>query len=333
MVLKIGDRGSEVRHLQLQLKAAGFDPGDIDGFFGKRTLAALTAFQSDAENLSVDGIYGPETAAALEQALVVRDNQSPDPSQEPAPPACADDTWAAFLKLRDLVTSTPVRYGPGRGLFDKTNRQWIITYGPGRLDSKDWRSHLGKTYPSFHCSSWTNFFLGWLLRYNERFTHAGNIPSLFTVLEASPDVHTIDGGGDYRGYGPFCQEIVSDGDTLTRRGLPKALDIRELYARKDHLPTFLVCAESTRTANGWRLWHHTVVFVIDHRTAGNPMYRLAADGFCDSSGYSGRPMEWIEIEEATFPRFDSENYRVYGVRSADGTYGGGAPIFDVVLEP
>jgi len=231
MTLKNGDRGEEVRQMQLKLKAAGFDPGDIDGIFGKKSLAALIAFQSDYEELDVDGIYGEHTAEALDQALVVRNGESPDPTTgtDPPPAQCADDTWNAFMALKERVVSTPIRYGPGRGLFDKVNNKWVITYGPGGLGIKQWPSHLGKTYQSFHCSSWTNFFLGWLLRYNENYTHAGNMPSLFKLLEESADLHQNPGGGPYRGYGPHVTEFVSNGETVKRKGVAKVIDIEELH--------------------------------------------------------------------------------------------------------
>lgn len=52
------------RQLQLLLRAAGFDPGPIDGIPGRRTTAAVRAFQARFR-LQVDGIVGPATIAAL----------------------------------------------------------------------------------------------------------------------------------------------------------------------------------------------------------------------------------------------------------------------------
>lgn len=60
--MKQGSRGSDVKSLQEQLKAAGFDPGPIDGIFGPKTAAAVRAFQQD-RGLTVDGIAGTETMA------------------------------------------------------------------------------------------------------------------------------------------------------------------------------------------------------------------------------------------------------------------------------
>ena len=62
--LRQGMRGNDVRALQRKLKAAGFDPGKIDGQFGLGTEAAVMAFQR-GEGLLADGIAGPKTLAAL----------------------------------------------------------------------------------------------------------------------------------------------------------------------------------------------------------------------------------------------------------------------------
>lgn len=53
---------------QEALKAAGFNPGKLDGLRGPRTTAAIRAFQT-ARRLSPDGIFGPLTRAAMMSAL------------------------------------------------------------------------------------------------------------------------------------------------------------------------------------------------------------------------------------------------------------------------
>lgn len=59
--------GAAVRNVQRQLKAAGFDPGPIDGEFGPRTMLTVAAFQR-AKGLAPDGEVGPLTAKALARA-------------------------------------------------------------------------------------------------------------------------------------------------------------------------------------------------------------------------------------------------------------------------
>jgi N-acetyl-anhydromuramyl-L-alanine amidase AmpD len=57
-------RGADVLAVQKALKAAGFNPGAVDGIFGKQTQAAVIAFQK-AKKLTPDGIVGKRTCTAL----------------------------------------------------------------------------------------------------------------------------------------------------------------------------------------------------------------------------------------------------------------------------
>ena len=66
--LKLTDpymRGEDVKTLQRELKARGYDPGQIDGIYGKKTARAVRRFQKDM-GLKVDGIAGKRTFHALE---------------------------------------------------------------------------------------------------------------------------------------------------------------------------------------------------------------------------------------------------------------------------
>lgn len=63
-LLESGSRGSEVEELQRRLSDEGCDPGPIDGIFGRRTKAAVVAFQK-ANGLQPDGVCGPLTWRAL----------------------------------------------------------------------------------------------------------------------------------------------------------------------------------------------------------------------------------------------------------------------------
>jgi hypothetical protein len=331
--IKLGSKGPEVREVQLLLKAVGYDVGDVDGFFGKVTLAALLEFQEDVESLDQSGIVDDETMVALKQAAVVIDEPTEPPSEPGAVVPCDDETWAAFQGLVEVVTApaNPVRYGPGRGLC--RDGKWIVTFGPGDVGKKQFATHRDKTYPSFHCSSWTNFFLGWLLRYNADYTHAGNIPSLFDLVTGTPDLHKQSNASSWRGYGPHCREIASDGTTFKRSGQRKCMDLREIFARREELPTFLVCGQSTRKSGKWKWWHHTVLYVIDHRTPGAPLHRIAADGFKDKQGYSGKAMQLAPITEKALTAFDNVIYRPFGVLTTDGSYGpADRPRLPVVLE-
>jgi hypothetical protein len=330
VILQPGSSGPDVEQLQLKLKAVGYDPGDIDGDYGKGTAAAVLAFQADRPDLEDDGVAGPMTLGALDAAVAKKKPDKPPAQGAVDVVACEAGTWATFQHLVSTVTAHPVRYGPGRGLWH--DGKFIVTCGPGGLGLKSWPNALGKPYASFHCTSWVNFFLGWLLRRNEDYTHAGNIPSLFDLLESSPDLHKIPGGGVYRGYGDACSPIAPDGSSIARSGVPKVIDAKELLARRASLPTFIVCAQSTKRATGWLWWHHTVLFVVDHRD-NDRLYRIAADGYKGANGYSGDPMRWIEITDKNVGNLAAAVYRAYGVHTVDGTYGDPArQIADVDFE-
>lgn len=58
----------DVAEVQRMLKMAGFDPGEIDGKFGKRTRAAVREFQK-ANGLKVDGKVGVRTLGKLNSAI------------------------------------------------------------------------------------------------------------------------------------------------------------------------------------------------------------------------------------------------------------------------
>lgn len=53
-----------VAQIQQLLKEKGFDAGTADGIWGRRTIAAIKAFQREA-GIGADGIFGPQTSAAL----------------------------------------------------------------------------------------------------------------------------------------------------------------------------------------------------------------------------------------------------------------------------
>jgi peptidoglycan hydrolase-like protein with peptidoglycan-binding domain len=84
-VLSRGARGATVADLQSRLKAAGFDPGGVDGDFGPQTRTAVIAFQQ-ANGLNADGVVGPKTWAALGAA-------STTPTTTPTTPTVPVDSF------------------------------------------------------------------------------------------------------------------------------------------------------------------------------------------------------------------------------------------------
>ena len=62
--MKRGSRGEDVKEMQQALKEQGFYDGKTDGVYGKGTMNAVKAFQSE-NGLKADGIAGPETLKKL----------------------------------------------------------------------------------------------------------------------------------------------------------------------------------------------------------------------------------------------------------------------------
>lgn len=81
--LRYGDEGLFVRYIQAILRRANEDAGEIDGIFGRKTLRAVTAFQSK-NGLTGDGIVGNLTWAALYPYLcgyricILREGEHPE---------------------------------------------------------------------------------------------------------------------------------------------------------------------------------------------------------------------------------------------------------------
>ena len=63
-IVRIGSQGQSVKDAQSALKKAGFDPGAIDGIFGRQTQAAVMKFQQ-SKKLAADGVVGAKTWTAL----------------------------------------------------------------------------------------------------------------------------------------------------------------------------------------------------------------------------------------------------------------------------
>lgn len=62
----------QTRELQEKLILLGYEPGPIDGAYGRQTRAAVRKFQKDAE-IRVDGVVGRQTLGALDE-FVARGN-------------------------------------------------------------------------------------------------------------------------------------------------------------------------------------------------------------------------------------------------------------------
>lgn len=116
-----------VRALQVRLKTLGYEPGPADGIMGRRTLAAIKAFQT-ASGLIPDGVMGPKTLAALQVVPNARPSAPPMVSSR-----CVDlvkawegieDGNPATVELEPYVCPAGVvTVGWGHVLTDPAGRQ------------------------------------------------------------------------------------------------------------------------------------------------------------------------------------------------------------------
>jgi hypothetical protein len=77
----------QVKELQDKLRAAGFDPGPSDGWYGRNTANAVRRYQ-EANGLTVDGDAGPQTLGSLGMGGVNNTPPRETPPEE-TPPAPA----------------------------------------------------------------------------------------------------------------------------------------------------------------------------------------------------------------------------------------------------
>lgn len=106
-----------VSTLQIQqaLKAKGYDPGPIDGVRGRRTIGAITAFQT-AERLEADGLVGPKTAARLFAAIPDGDVAVPHDLRAATTPWFIEAQRLIGVKEDVSAKSNPLLIGWGREL-------------------------------------------------------------------------------------------------------------------------------------------------------------------------------------------------------------------------
>ena len=82
--LKRGSTGTDVKTLQTKLIELGFLTGKADGVFGRKTSAAVMAFQK-ANKLKADGVAGTKTLAQLEKSEASSAKSTPAATATPAP--------------------------------------------------------------------------------------------------------------------------------------------------------------------------------------------------------------------------------------------------------
>ena len=117
-----GCTGDAVKTLQEKLNAKGFNFGNVDGIFGAKTYAAVTAFQK-ANSLGVDGIVGKLTWAKLYDATPV--NVTPVTTQ---PMLRTGSRGDAVRKLQELLNAKGYTCGSVDGIFGSKTYAAVLAF-------------------------------------------------------------------------------------------------------------------------------------------------------------------------------------------------------------
>ena len=107
--LKLGDQGVSVLYMQTRLKELGYDPGKLDGIYGKNTAAAVALYQQDhgiklaekekpgeiASHEMLELLYAPlpdatPTTEPTTEPAQTPSTPGPDPTAEPVPATKTD---------------------------------------------------------------------------------------------------------------------------------------------------------------------------------------------------------------------------------------------------
>ena len=120
-----GCTGDAVKTLQEKLNAEGFDSGNVDGIFGAKTYAAVTAFQK-ANGLGVDGIvgkltwgklYGVSPAMPVETTTVVG-----------RPMVSYGSRGDAVRKLQEMLNTKGCDCGSVDGIFGSKTKAAVLAF-------------------------------------------------------------------------------------------------------------------------------------------------------------------------------------------------------------
>ncbi len=120
-----GCTGDAVKTLQEKLNAKGFDSGNVDGIFGAKTYAAVTAFQK-ANGLGVDGtvgkltwgkLYGVSPAMPVETTTVVG-----------RPMVSYGSRGDAVRKLQELLNALGYDCGSVDGIFGSKTKAAVLAF-------------------------------------------------------------------------------------------------------------------------------------------------------------------------------------------------------------
>lgn len=161
-VLQLNDAGPTVKALQKRLAKLGFDPGTVDGEFGKSTRTAVREFQK-SRALDVDGTVGLQTWAALltdqpptpdDKSPVKRDLR-PDPDPVKLPTLQRGDKGRFVERVQQGLNRHGLDPGAIDGVFGEKTDQTVREFqkeqrlkADGVVDARTWQALLKVPKPT-----------------------------------------------------------------------------------------------------------------------------------------------------------------------------------------
>jgi peptidoglycan hydrolase-like protein with peptidoglycan-binding domain len=113
--LRLNDSGEAVSELQQQLLKLGYYDGEMTGFYGALTQAAVTRFQQSV-GLTADGIVGAATQSALQNPT---GQPAAASASTPQPLVRLGDSGAQIAELQKRLTDLGFYSGSISGSFDR----------------------------------------------------------------------------------------------------------------------------------------------------------------------------------------------------------------------
>lgn len=122
----------EIKSIQAQLKAAGFDPGPVDGALGAKTISALRRLQSGCANLK-DLFENPTSGVSRQSVAMQTAKQS------------AADKFSSIDEIRLIqvrLKDAGFDVGPVDGVMGSKTKSALLRFQSGCTMVKEWSATL-----------------------------------------------------------------------------------------------------------------------------------------------------------------------------------------------
>jgi peptidoglycan hydrolase-like protein with peptidoglycan-binding domain len=124
----------EIKLIQAQLKAAGFDPGPVDGTLGAKTTAALGRLQSGCANLK--DLFENPTSGILQQPGAMQAGKQGATTTDSA--SNTDEIRLIQVRLKDAGFDV----GPVDGVMGSKTKSGLLRFQSGCTMVKEWSAIL-----------------------------------------------------------------------------------------------------------------------------------------------------------------------------------------------